>query len=123
MYTRAGRLGGLALRRYNPKTHQWRLHWVNAKKGVLTNPPSFGAFKEGRGEFYDQETLNGKNILVRELFSDITQNSYHFEHAFSEKLGKTWQRNIILDLMRTGAVPTAASLSEARNHDFDFNCG
>jgi hypothetical protein len=123
MDTPAGRLEGLALRLYNPKTHQWRLYWANAKKGVLTSPPSFGAFKEGRGEFYDQETLNGKNILVRELFSDITPNSYHFEQAFSEDLGKTWEPNLIIDLTRTGAEATAASLSADRNHDFDFNYG
>ena len=123
MDTPAGRLEGLALRLYNPKTQQWRLYWVNAKKGVLTNPPSFGAFKEDRGEFYDQETLNGKNILVRELFSDITPNSYHFEQAFSEDLGKTWEPNLIVDLTRTGVEPTAASLSEDRNRDFDFNYG
>src|SRR5207237_5803939 len=112
--TPAGRLEGLALRLYNPKTHQLRLYWANAKKGVLTSPPSFGAFKEGRGEFYDQETLNGKNILVRELFSDTTPNSYHFEQAFSEDLGKTWEPNLIFDLTRTGAEPTTVSLSEDR---------
>jgi hypothetical protein len=123
MDTSAGRLEGLALRLYNPKTHQWRLYWANAKKGVLTNPPSFGAFKEGRGEFYDQETLNGKNILVREIFSDITPNSYHFEQAFSEDLGKTWEPNLIVDLTRTAAEPTAESLGQDRNRDFDFNYG
>jgi hypothetical protein len=123
MDTPASRLEGLALRLYNPKTHQWRLYWANAKKGVLTSPPSFGAFKEGRGEFYDQETLIGKNILVRELFSDITPNSYHFEQAFSQDLGKTWEPNLVVDLTRTGAEPTATSLSQDRNHDFDFNYG
>src|SRR5207248_9475205 len=43
-------LKGLALRLYNPKTRQWRLHWANAKKGVLSDPPAFGAFKNGRGD-------------------------------------------------------------------------
>lgn len=62
METPAGRLEGLALRLYNPKTHQWRLHWANANKGAVAIPPSFGAFKDGRGEFYDQETFNGKTF-------------------------------------------------------------
>src|SRR5437762_9408206 len=44
-------LKGLALRLYNPKTRQWRLHWANATKGVLSDQPAFGAFKNGRGEF------------------------------------------------------------------------
>jgi hypothetical protein len=124
METSAGRLDGLALRLYNPKTHQWRLYWANAKKGVLANPPSFGAFKDGRGEFYDQETFNGKNILLRELFSDITSNSYHFEQAFSADLGKTWEPNLIVDATRTAAAPAAESPSaNERNRDFDFNYG
>ena len=124
METPAGRLEGLALRLYNPKTHQWHLYWVSANKGALTSPPAFGAFKEGRGEFYDQEMFNGKNILVRETFSDITPSSYHFEQAFSDNLGKTWEPNLIIDLTRTAAEPAAESLGgEGRNRDFDFNYG
>src|ERR1051326_5629399 len=64
-------LEGLALRLYNPKTHQWRLHWANAKKGMLSDPPAFGFFKNGRGEFYDVEVMDGKTVFVRETFSDI----------------------------------------------------
>ena len=124
MDTAAGRLEGLALRLYNPKTHQWRLYWANAKKGTLTNPPSFGAFKDGRGEFYDQETFEGKNILLREIFSDITPTSYHFEQAFSEDLGKTWEPNLMIDLTRTAPAPATESLTgNDRNRDFDFNFG
>jgi hypothetical protein len=124
MQTPAGQLEGLALRLYNPTTQQWRLHWANAKKGTLANPPSFGSFKNGRGEFYDQETFNGQNILLREIFSDITPTSYHFEQAFSPDMGKTWEANLIIDLTRTAAEPPPEQLTAPdRNHDFDFNYG
>ncbi len=124
MNTAGVRLEGLALRLYNPKTHQWRLHWANAKKGMLSDPPAFGAFKNGHGEFYDNEVINGKSVLVREVFSDITPNSHHFEQAFSEDMGKTWEPNLIVDLTRTDAEPTTESLTaNGRNHDFDFNYG
>src|SRR5207245_7438074 len=94
------------------------------KKGVLSNPPSFGAFKDRRGEFYDEEVINGKTVFVREIFSDITLNSYHFEQAFSEDQGETWEPNIIVDLTRTAADPAAESpTANDRNHDFDFNYG
>ena len=49
----------------------------------------------GRGEFYDQETLNGRAILVRFVISDITPNSCRFEQAFSNDGGKTWEVNWI----------------------------
>ncbi len=87
-------------------------------------PPSIGQFKDGRGELYDQETLNGKVILVRHIFSNVTPTSYHFEQAFSGDRGHTWEPNWVADLTRTSAEPVAPTLSaEERNRDFDFNLG
>src|ERR1039458_2082280 len=54
-----------------------------------------GEFKNGRGEFFDQETLNGRGIFVRFVISDITPDSCRFEQAFSEDGGKTWEVNWI----------------------------
>src|SRR5260370_26737681 len=56
--TPAGHLEGLTLRLYDPQARQWRLYWANASHGVLTSPVSIGEFRDGRGEFYDQETFN-----------------------------------------------------------------
>ncbi|MFL6247631.1 MAG: hypothetical protein ACJ74H_16520 [Thermoanaerobaculia bacterium] len=85
---------GLSLRLYNPQTRQWSLNFANASDGVLT-PPTIGEFKDGRGEFYSQETLNGRAIFVRFIISDITPDSCHFEQAFSADGGKTWEVNWI----------------------------
>ncbi len=59
-----------------------------------------GEFKDGRGDFYDQETFNGRSILVRNGFSDITPNSSRFEQAFSPDGGKTWETNWIMTFSR-----------------------
>lgn len=90
----AGHFEGLSLRLYNPQSHQWSLNFANANSGVMAQP-TIGEFKNGRGEFYDQETFNGRAILVRFLISDITPNSCHFEQAFSADGGKTWEVNWI----------------------------
>jgi hypothetical protein len=109
---------------YDPQARQWRLYWANASQGVLTSPVSIGEFKDGRGEFYDQETWDGKIILVRHKFSDVTPKSYHFEQAFSADRGQTWEANWIADVTRTSEEPIVSSLSaEDRNRDFDFNIG
>jgi hypothetical protein len=59
------------------------------------SPPTIGAFKDGRGEFYSQEALDGRAILVRFVISDITADSCRFEQAFSDDGGKTWEVNWI----------------------------
>ena len=90
----AGRFEGLSLRLYNPQTRQWSLNFASVKGGVMTTP-TIGEFKNGRGEFYSQETLNGRAIFVRFIISDITPDSCRFEQAFSDDGGKTWEVNWI----------------------------
>jgi hypothetical protein len=90
----AGHIEGLSLRLYNPKSHQWSLNSANSGGGVL-GVPTIGAFRNGRGEFYDEETFNGKTILIRNVFSDITPTSCRFEQAFSDDGGKSWEVNWI----------------------------
>ena len=95
-----GRIEGLTMRLYNPETHQWSLYWANSKNGYLGGPPNVGEFKNGRGEFYCQDTFNGRVILIRYIWSDITPNSAHFEQSFSDDGGKTWEVNWITDQTR-----------------------
>ena len=90
----AGHFEGMNLRLYNPESRQWSLNFANRNSGVL-GQPTIGEFKSGRGEFYDQETLNGRAILVRFVISDITPDSCRFEQAFSDDGGKTWEVNWI----------------------------
>jgi hypothetical protein len=90
----AGHFEGMNLRLYNPQSHQWSLNFSNSNSGTLSQP-TIGGFKNGRGEFYDQETLNGRAILVRFVISEITPDSCRFEQAFSDDGGKTWEVNWI----------------------------
>ena len=89
-----GTFEGLNLRLYNPEAHQWSLNFARGDIGLLTQP-TIGEFKNGRGEFYDQETLNGRSIFVRFVITMIDPNQYHFEQAFSDDGGKTWEVNWI----------------------------
>jgi len=90
----AGHFEGLNLRLYNPQSHQWSLNFASSSGGTMSQP-TIGEFKNGRGEFYDQETLNGRAIYVRFVISDITPNSCRFEQSFSDDGGKTWEVNWI----------------------------
>jgi hypothetical protein len=94
----AGRIVGLTLRVYNPQSHQWRLYWDNQKAGVL-DPPQVGEFKNGVGEFFAQDTINGKTILLRFRWTNLATTP-HFEQSFSDDGGKTWEVNWITDQTR-----------------------
>jgi len=118
-----GHIEGLTLRTYNPTTHQWRLYWANASNGIVV-VPQIGQFANGQGEFYAQDTLNGKSIFIRFIWSKTTTDTPHFEQAFSEDGGKTWEVNWITDQTRvadTSDKPIANA--PAPQHDFDFIFG
>ncbi len=90
----AGRVEGTSLRLYNPQARQWSLNFASAGGGVLT-PAPIGAFRKGCGEFYAQDSWEGRAILVRFVIADITPNSARFEQAFSTDGGKSWELNWI----------------------------
>jgi hypothetical protein len=88
----AGHFEGLNLRLYNPESGQWSLNFSNLNSGTM-NTPTIGEFKNGRGEFFDQETFGGRAIFVRFVISDITATSCRFEQSFSDDGGRTWELN------------------------------
>jgi len=94
-----GKVSALTIRTYQSESHQWSIYWCNSKTGHI-DIPTVGEFKNGRGEFYDQEIFDGRSILVRYIWSDITPKSAHFEQSFSPDGGKTWEVNWISQITR-----------------------
>jgi hypothetical protein len=90
---------GLMLYTYNPQSHQWYVYFANRKDGKL-GLPNVGEFRNGRGEFFVQDTLNGKSLLNRYVWSQIASNSPHFEESWSSDGGRTWELVRIVDLAR-----------------------
>ncbi len=94
-----GHWAGLTVFLYNPQSHQWSQTFAAETSGILESP-IIGGFANGRGELYGQDTYNGRSIMVRGTWSDITPNTHKFEQAFSEDGGKTWEVNFIGTLER-----------------------
>ena len=88
------------LRLYNPATRQWSIYLVDLDNGTLDTPPVVGAFTGKRGEFFHQETLKGRTILVRYVWLDLSPNSARMEQSYSPDGGKTWEVNWICELSR-----------------------
>ena len=92
---------GLMLYTYNPQSHQWYVYFASSKDGKV-GLPNVGEFSNGRGEFFVQDTLNGKLLLNRYVWSQIPSSSPHFEESWSSDGGQTWELVRIVDLARIG---------------------
>ncbi len=130
-----GHWEGLTLFLYNPQAHQWSQSFIDSKSATL-NTPTVGSFKDGRGELFSQDTFNGKSILVRGVWSDITPDAHQYEESYSADGGQSWSPAFIANLTREKQVaPTdsgadsgpaeadAASTTSDGQHDFDFDVG
>lgn len=96
----AGQIAGVSLRLYQPANGHWTLHFANLANGLMTEPMQ-GSFKQGRGTFFGEDTMNDRKILVRFLIIPINQDQWRFEQAYSADNGKTWEDNwIAIDTRR-----------------------
>jgi hypothetical protein len=89
-----GRIEALNLRLYEPQAQRWSLTFVNLRDGLLT-PAVYGGFRDGVGEFYGDDQLDGRPIKVRFLVVRVSKNEARFEQAFSADDGTTWETNWI----------------------------
>jgi hypothetical protein len=118
-----GHFEGLTLFLYDSKAQQWSQYFSNSDDGTLDSPV-IGSFKDGRGDFYSQDTVDGKMVLVRMVWEDITPTSHHVEQSFSADGGKTWEANFIGDLTATKEAPKVpTAFADPTQHDFDWQLG
>jgi len=102
--TDGGRIEGVSLRLFNPQTGQWNINFANMRDGTLT-APVYGGFRDGRGVFYGQDTVDGRVVMVRFVISDITADSARFVQSYSADGGRTWIDNwIATDTRRAGPI-------------------
>src|SRR5690349_7724650 len=94
------RIKAQTLRLYDPESHQWSIYLVDLDKGTLELPPVVGEFNGKRGEFFNQQTWEGRAVLVRYVWLDISPKSSRMEHSFSGDGGKNWEVNWICELSR-----------------------
>ncbi|MGA2421455.1 MAG: DUF1579 domain-containing protein [Candidatus Acidiferrum sp.] len=92
---------GVALRSFDLKTQQWSIWWLDSRTpSAPLDPPMIGGFHNGVGIFYGDDTVKGKRVRARFIWSNITPTSCHWEQAASPDEGKTWETNWVQDITR-----------------------
>jgi hypothetical protein len=88
----AGHIVGMTIRLYDGKARQWRISWANANDPTI-GTAMIGGFADGRGLFYDREMLDGKPIMWRFLFPEVSRDAFSLVQSFSRDDGRTWTAN------------------------------
>ncbi|HKA90956.1 MAG TPA: hypothetical protein VKE22_25005, partial [Haliangiales bacterium] len=94
-----GHWEGLTLFLFDPKARQWGQYFANAKTGTL-ELPGIGGFKDGRGELLALDSVGGRSILVRSIWSNITPAAHRYEESYSDDGGRTWKPAFVVELVR-----------------------
>ncbi len=97
---------GMGLRLLDPEKKVWSDLWVNAKSGALNVPGTPGGFANGAGIFDAAETVDGKTIIYRGIWDEITPTSCRWRQMASEDGGATWSENWIMHWIRVAARPS-----------------
>ncbi|MEV0237337.1 hypothetical protein [Nonomuraea sp. NPDC050786] len=91
---------GMTLRVFNQETRQWSIYWANSRTGVLDTRPMVGTFEGDRGEFYGEETHEGRPVRCRFIWTVHGPDAARWEQAFSADDGQTWETNWTMDFSR-----------------------
>lgn len=100
---------GLSFRVYSPQSKHWSIYWLENRSGGVDpatgflNPPVVGRFENGVGTFIGTEMLEGRETMVRFIWSEIGPQSAKWEQAFSIDEGRTWETNWIMNMTRLPA--------------------
>jgi hypothetical protein len=91
---------GMSFRFFDPVRKRWSIYWADTRRSGELDPPVFGGFSGDAGVFEGDDTLDGRPIRVRFIWSGITTPTPRWEQAFSEDGGATWETNWIMDFAR-----------------------
>ncbi|WGM40287.1 hypothetical protein [Caulobacter sp. NIBR1757] len=96
-----GAYGASAVRRFDAALNRWSIWWLDARYPTI-DAPVHGSFEDGVGTFIGEDRLDGRPILVRFTWSNITATTAQWSQAFSPDGGQTWEVNWDMDFERIG---------------------
>ena len=83
---------GMTVRVFSLEKRQWSLYWIDSKTGGLF-PPVVGGFNGDHGEFFGDDTDEGRPVKLRFRWQRLGPDAAHWEQAFSLDGGREWETN------------------------------
>jgi hypothetical protein len=97
----AGTYRAIGLRSFDPAQGHWSIWWLDGRFPNRIDVPVVGGFENGVGTFIADDTLRGRPIKARFMWSDITATTAQWRQAFSPDGGATWETNWVMHFTRT----------------------
>ena len=93
---------GMGLRTLDAANGVWLDYWMNSKTGVPASAGTPGRFVDGVGNFDASDTEDGKPVIYRGCWDQITASSCRWRQGASRDGGATWDWNWIMEWTRVG---------------------
>lgn len=91
---------GATLFLYDPKAGQWSQNYADADEGRMDGPPSIGGYRDGNLEFYSQELIGGRAMLVRGTWRILSPDLHTYEIDRSDDGGRSWHMSFLARVSR-----------------------
>jgi hypothetical protein len=62
--------------------------------------PSIGGYRDGKLEFYSQESVGGRSMLIRGTWTIMSKDLHSYEVARSNDGGRSWHTSFIARVSR-----------------------
>ena len=94
---------GLTLRQFDPAAGVWRIWWAASTAPGRVDPPLEGSWSDGRGVFYGDEVIGGRDVRLRFVWTSDAAAHARWEQSFSYDGGASWKVNWVMEFTRAAA--------------------
>jgi len=86
----------VTLRAWDAAARRWTIWWLDGRTPGALDAPMVGSFEGSVGTFLADDTLEGKPIRVRFVWTVPAPGQPRWEQAFSDDRGRTWETNWVM---------------------------
>lgn len=84
---------------YDAAAGQWSQNYADSSVGRM-EAPSIGSYRDGNLEFYWQDFVGGRSMLMKGTWKISSQNLHSYEVARSDDGGRSWHRSFFARVSR-----------------------